>query len=344
MSVTPHPTKSRNAPGKHWYIILGRGKNREYIPYSGTYEEACAIERSLRQKPETAPSASAKITDLIVPYYRHIEKDLQASTVKDVKWVMEGHLVHYFGSMQPKQITTETVDQYKDLCARKKLSKRSVNKHLSYLSAMIKWAAKRKYCHPLPFKIELYPVKKIAAEAKEVTPLKEEEYNALVAAIEPHYRLLVFLMGDMGLRREEALTLRSNNVDVVNKTITVIGKGAKKRTIPFMSNRVEEEIVHAIEQRPRGFLTVNEKTGRPYYSIRKALIRAAASAGIGREVDHHTLRHTFLSLSAERGLSPYALQRIAGHSDLKTTMAVYTKVGKDFVADEVARIRADKKY
>ena len=69
-----------------------------------------------------------------------------------------------------------------------------------------------------------------------------------------------------------------------------------------------------------------------------SLLRAAEKAGIG-EAHHHLLRHTFLSLAADKDISPYALQKIAGHSDLKTTLQIYTKVGKDFVSEEVKKLR-----
>jgi len=45
---------------------------------------------------------------------------------------------------------------------------------------------------------------------------------------------------------------------------------------------------------------INPSTGNPYYSIRKALLRAAKKAEIEKDIDHHLLRHTFLSLAAEK--------------------------------------------
>lgn len=105
--------------------------------------------------------------------------------------------------------------------------------------------------------------------------------DALYAAIEPEYRLLFLLMVDHGLRREEAMHLRFEDIDLQHKVISVLGKGNKRRIVPFMSERFEQELTTAMQRqgRKRGPVAVNPETSRPYYDIRKALLRAAIACG-----------------------------------------------------------------
>lgn len=337
MAVRPHPTKSKTEPGKHWYIDLGRGKARQRIHYKGSYEEAVAVERSLRQSPDKPVPTVAKISELIVPFLNYYRTTAAITTVKDATWVIEGHLVHFFGSMQPRQITPSVIENYKQLCLGKDLSKRTINKHLSILSSIIKWAVAMDYCQPLVFKMALFPSKQ--TKAAPVRPLTKRQIDAIFKEIEPEYKLLFLLMSDMGLRRNEAMNLMTDDVNESNRTISVKGKGSKYRTIPWTSTRLEEEFLKALEKRHTGPLVLNTTTDKAFYSIRKALIRAAKIAGIDREIDHHLLRHTFLSLAAESGVSPHALQQIAGHSSIETTNKIYTHVGRDFVRDEVKKIK-----
>jgi len=336
MAVRPHPTKSKREPGKHWYIDIGRGKDRQRLLYSGSYEDAVEIERSLRQSPERSVPVVAKISELVVPFLEYYQTVVADSTIKDVKWVIEGHLIHYFGPLQPRQITPAVIDKYKRLRLDKGLSKRSINKHLSYLSSLVKWGVEMNHCQPLPFRMALFPAKQ--TKAAPVKPLTKSEVDALLKHIEPKYKLLFLLMSDAGLRRSEAMLLRVEDIDASRKTINIKGKGAKYRSIPWTTNRLEKDIRKALKKRSEGYLNLNEPP-KPYHSIRKPLIRAAAAAKIGRSVNHHLLRHSFLTLAAENGINPHALQQLAGHSSIETTNKIYTHVRQDFVRDEVEKIK-----
>jgi site-specific recombinase XerD len=53
--------------------------------------------------------------------------------------------------------------------------------------------------------------------------------------------------------------------------------------------------------------------------MRRNFARLVKRAGL-RPIGWHDLRHTFCSHLAMRGASPKAIQELAGHSDLKTTM------------------------
>lgn len=345
MAVRPHPTKSKMEPGKHWYIDIGRGKDRQRLLYSGSYEDAVEIERSLRQSPEHIVPVVAKISELVVPFLEYYQTVAADSTVKDVNWVIEGHLIHYFGPLQPRQITPAIIDKYKRLCLDKGLSKRSINKHLSYLSSLVKWGVEMNHCQPFPFRIALFPARQTKADP--IKPLTKSEVDALLKHIESKYRLLFLLMSDAGLRRSEAMLLKVEDIDASRKTINVRGKGAKYRSIPWTTGRLESELKKTLKNRSEGYLNLNEPKKKrpnpvppkPYHSIRKPLIRAATAAKIRRSVNHHLLRHSFLTLAAESGINPHALQQLAGHSSIETTNKIYTHVRQDFVRDEVEKIK-----
>lgn len=49
----------------------------------------------------------------------------------------------------------------------------------------------------------------------------------------------------------------------------------------------------------------------------------------------HILRHTFASMMIESGMKPKTLQQIMGHSDISTTLNVYTKISQEALGDEM---------
>ena len=40
----------------------------------------------------------------------------------------------------------------------------------------------------------------------------------------------------------------------------------------------------------------------------------------------HTMRHNYATMSWERGLDPYTTMRLMGHSSIKVTMDIYTRI------------------
>ena len=53
--------------------------------------------------------------------------------------------------------------------------------------------------------------------------------------------------------------------------------------------------------------------------IRKLVVKYRVEAGITKKASCHTLRHTFATYKAEKGVSAYQLQQWLGHANLNTT-------------------------
>jgi integrase len=338
MAIRPHPTKSRRKPGRHWHIDVYVEGKRKFYPFAGTYEEAVAVEAALRQTPpDHSPGVAPKIKDLILPFLKAYAADAAPSTLADAGVCLKGAIIVSFGNLQPRQLTIGLFDQYRSRRLEQGVSKRTVNKELSYLSSCLKWATNNGHCQALPFRIPRFSAK--STRAAQARPLTSRQIDALLVAIDPEYRLTFLLMADAGLRRDEALNLRAEDIDENHRTIVVKGKGSKTRTIPWTTKRLEDALLVALDRCHTGPVAMNTRTGQAFTSLRKALARAGKAAEIPQVITHHILRHSFLTNAAEKGLSPAALQQLAGHSDIKTTMAIYVNVRADFVRDEVEKLR-----
>ena len=314
MSVREHPTK----PGR--YIIDCRpdgykGK-RQRIELSGTKEEALKFEREIMRRHVDTPITRAVTMAAIFPawmsYYR---SNRAASTAKDVLSCWRNVLSPIFGKLQPKALSRSLIEQYKTTRLDTGVKHRTINKELSYLSAMLKWAVENDFCDPVPFPITGYS-RKFTAPPKP-RPLTPEQVTRVFGIIEPEYRLVYLLMADAGLRITEALTLKRSNIEFDHGIIFVVGKGNKERIVPITTDRLLFELEKRKET--EGWLTVNSKTKAPYTSIKKALLRAAKKAGIEKHLHHHLLRHSFGTNATMANYDLSALQSIMGHSSPSTT-------------------------
>lgn len=134
----------------------------------------------------------------------------------------------------------------------------------------------------------------------------------LVAPLSARDRTLICLLIDTGIRIGEAMNLVRD--DILEETIIVSGKTGE-REVPI-SAETKEQLLSLGEsplfQGTKGPLT---RSGA-YRIVHVAMVRAGISA---RKWGPHTLRHTFGRQYILAGGDLVSLQRIMGHSDIKTT-------------------------
>lgn len=137
----------------------------------------------------------------------------------------------------------------------------------------------------------------------------------------------ILLGGDAGLRRGELVALEQR--DIGPDAVTVqrsewqgeIGKpkGGKIRRVP-MTERLRAAIGDV--RHLRGARLLWQESGRRVgiATLQSWLEVASKRAGLPESRNLHRLRHTFCSHLAMRGAPARAIQDLAGHADLKTTM------------------------
>ena len=140
--------------------------------------------------------------------------------------------------------------------------------------------------------------------------------------------LQVFLQ--TGIRVSELASLTLADVDFLKPAITVKGKGHTEREIA-LEKRGVQALKHYLAVRPENLsdiLFLNYKD-EPISErgIRKLVVKYRNNAGITKRASCHTLRHTFATYKAEKGVSPFQLQQWLGHANLNTTQ-IYVHLGK----------------
>lgn len=132
-----------------------------------------------------------------------------------------------------------------------------------------------------------------------------------------------------GIRRQELVTLKYNNVDLANKLLKVMGKGKKERILPFgetialaLKTYFEACDSYGLNYKQDVFIT---EKNEPIYS---RLVYKIVNESLKLYADlpknsPHILRHTYATHLLDKGADLNAVKELLGHSSLASTQ-VYT--------------------
>lgn len=127
-----------------------------------------------------------------------------------------------------------------------------------------------------------------------------------------------------GLRRSELLRLAVSDLDLEGRSLLVRqGKGSKDRYVPLHPTLVGV-LRRYLDDRHRAgkscaelFTSVRRNEGLTADGLRQVVKSLERTAQLRFHL--HTLRHTFATLMLEGGCDIFALSRMMGHGDIKTT-------------------------
>lgn len=144
------------------------------------------------------------------------------------------------------------------------------------------------------------------------------------------HRFLLAFAYSAGLRMNELRMMKIADVDLYRKQIHVrLGKGKKDRYVPLSNYIASRFSIYLSEVKPQVFLFEGLTSGQPMgersiqYVINEALMRT----NINKSVSMHTLRHSYATHLLEDGLDLHSIQRLLGHSDIRTTL-VYIHIAQ----------------
>lgn len=177
------------------------------------------------------------------------------------------------------------------------------------------------------------------------TVLSKEECRALfsVSRCLKHRFLLAFAYAG-GLRMNELRHVKISDVDLDRKQVKIrLGKGKKDRYVilsEFIAQRFQK---YLNEVKPQVYLFEGQNPGEVMgeRSIQYVINEALKKTAIQKQVSMHTLRHSFATHLLEDGVDIYSIQRLLGHSDIRTTI-VYLHVAQ--VIPKVAHSPLDTLY
>ncbi len=162
--------------------------------------------------------------------------------------------------------------------------------------------------------------------------LSESAVRRFLEALEtPKARAIAFTLYSSGMRVGEVVRLKVSDIDSDRMMIHVRqGKGRKDRYVMLSPILLEILREYVRGERPTDWLfPAGHRRDRHITTrtVQRQVVAAADRAGISKKVTPHTLRHSFATHLLEAGTDLRYIQKLLGHSQIRTTV-LYTHVAR----------------
>ena len=158
----------------------------------------------------------------------------------------------------------------------------------------------------------------------------EEVERLLNSIINIKHKAMMALIYSSGMRCGELINLKIKDIDSQRMVVFIQGaKGKKDRYVPLSETALVLTRDYYRAFRPKEYLFNGE--GSLQYSatsLRKVFHKARKKAGITKQANLHTLRHSYATHLLEGGINLRYIQEILGHNSPKTTQ-IYTHVSSE---------------
>ncbi|CDI50319.1 tyrosine-type recombinase/integrase [Clostridium tetani] len=286
--------------------------------------------------------------------------DLKPSSFERYEGIYRKYILNSpIGKMSLSELRAKDIQKYYNSLSNKGISANVVNTINGFLYTCLESALKQNYIPQNYCKLIILP--KIIKE-DEFTVLTLEEQNIFLNAIQGHkYQAAFTLALGTGLRLGELLGLKWSDIDF-NKNTVSISRSIKRTTlindegernsqvleqlpktktsireVPIPSNIIENlkqyrEKQLLVKKENKDVYNDNDyifsdKLGNPLDPKRiprnfKSILK---KTGL-KDIKFHSLRHTYATRLFEADVPIKTVQALMGHSDITTTMNIYTHV------------------
>lgn len=354
--ATGHIRKRTSKTGSSWQLVVESERDpitgkreRTYKTFKGTKKQAEAELRNLISKIENGGIVSVstiKLDDWLNTYVAEYLPDITDSTRRSYEERIRNRISPYLGKLPLGSITTDHVQRWVSEL-NETLSPKSVRNLFNILRPALEQAVVNQ-------KITRNPcvgvkLKSIVKQHGDVFDKKDID-SALAAARGTTMYLPLLLELCTGLRRGEALALTWEDVNFTTREISInksayVYQGKRKiktpktssgiRTLTVSQNLIDElsdaynNYLNNKKIYDLGFtnsnLVICQKDGRPYHpdSMTTKWCRFVRKNNL-KQIRFHDLRHTNATMMIEAGVDYKTVKDRLGHSDVSTTLNVYT--------------------
>lgn len=232
-----------------------------------------------------------------------------------------------------EEATTNDIRQWLAKLMAEGISARTVKRKISSLQAFYKFLLAENKISENPVQRVSSP--KIARKLPVFIPASNlqtlfEEFDFTKDFQGWRDRLMLEMFFCTGMRRDELIQLRHQDIDLQTDLIRLQGKGNKQRLVPMLDSLkqtfqcyvFEKQKLFGISATSPVFVTDKGKIMYPKLVYRRVNFYLSSTTTVSKR-SPHVLRHTFATSMLNQGADLNAIKELLGHSSLAATQ-VYT--------------------
>lgn len=357
-------------------VYLGtdsQGKKQFKYVYASSVKELAKAEAEIRAKVEKGINLMT-ISDTYGEWLERLKavKETELTESEYNTFVARAsYFSQFFGRVPLKDINQQNIQPIinavfkRNPSTGKPSAKRTVERYIASASAVFEYAIENRATDFNPCKYIKVPKEAKITERRALSPqerkwIEDTPHRAQTAAM---------LMMYSGLRRGEATALLWSDIDLKNKTITVnksydfknycikspkTASGTRVVTIPdklvaYLQN-LEKRSIYVLTSASGKVMTNAswQKMWESYiielnnkYSLQTEKRKLYDPKGQIITIESftpHCLRHTFCTIMYEAGIDVLTAKEQMGHSDVKTTLAIYTHLDSQHKKRNVSKL------
>ena len=277
----------------------------------GDYLEYCEYQKNL--SPHTLKAYRIDLSQFI-QFMRETDEELSKSS-------LSSYYVHLHKEYKPKSVKRK-IACLKAFCGW--LEYEEIIEQNPFSKLKIKYQELRL----LPRTIPINVIQTLLSAAYKNLETARTAYQSRSALRNTAVLELLFVTG---IRVSELCSLGEGDIDLVNMSVRVLGKGSKERVIQIGNPQVLQILkrYQAVDSKAiseSGFFFVNRNNRRlSEQSVRFMINKYVEQQGISLHITPHMFRHSFATLLLEEDVDIRYIQQLLGHSSIVTTQ-IYTHV------------------
>jgi integrase len=236
----------------------------------------------------------------------HASKKRSAATFKE--YIKK--LNSFFGDCTVSKISPPMINEFKNKRRSEGVTGATINRHLATLRKAFNLAINEWEW------VKENPVLRVSVEKEppgRVRYLSEEEFDRLYDACPEWLKPIVLTAKHTGMRRENILSLKWEQVDLFRRVITLEHtKNDERHGIPLNDTLLQMFLSLSKVRHLHSSYVFCHENGKRFYEIKKGFKKALKKAGI-EDFRFHDLRHCFASSLVQKGVDLYQVQRLLGH-------------------------------
>ncbi len=232
--------------------------------------------------------------------------------------------------VETKDINQTVIDHFIKFSLHKGNKPISINKRIGILQTMLKRLAEIGVID-----LPNFSYKKLRETKSKIEPVKKSDVKLILAHINSmklSHQLMIYLLIGTGIRRNELVNIKVENIDFKNRSIYLDFTKSGKGRYCYFNQKIEVLILKQIEN--------NKSTLNPYlFALGSGHIHKQSVSSMLYKLKHdlnidvlssHKLRHFYATELLKNGADIYTVKELLGHSELEMTQRYL-----DFTNDEI---------